>query len=183
MIFKKAGLLSIILISTPTLAADTASYAVNLSHLHEAQLSLNLTDASGNPIPGVQNISLIPDSNSSVLEANRILEGSKLKSNARLQEYKITRTLSPIHFNNQWMDYTHPQTTFISSHISMNTNDCDERAGELQLDWPHNTDATFTSTMPAGSTSICSTNIAYKLKTLHAGRYNGYLNLHITPKL
>lgn len=185
MIFRKSGLLSIILISAPTLAADTASYAVELSHLHEAQLSLHLTDASGNPIPEVQNISLTAETSTPgrvFLEANRILEGSKLKSNHRLQAYTIKRTLKPINFNHTWMDHTHPESSYISAHISRSIDDCDE-VGYSSLEWTWNTDAHFTTEMPAGLTSMCSTNISYQLKKIKAGAYTGALTLHITPKL
>ncbi|HBN6293899.1 TPA: hypothetical protein L3M97_001791 [Vibrio parahaemolyticus] len=180
---KNFFLASLIAVSAPTFASDTAEYRINLDFLNPEELSVELVDQSGAPIPGVQNVTMTPQIGESIeyLVADGLFSNNKLKTNNPSQAFKLTRTLSPLNLDDKSVEVD-PLNTYKKSFLNVDTT-CDEQHEQWGFSVSDNTVISVTSTMPGGLSEICSADVAYEFESLKSGQYSSTLTLDISPSL
>ncbi|MCS0038323.1 hypothetical protein NB607_15240 [Vibrio alginolyticus] len=178
---NKAVLTSLIAVSAPIFAADTATYVIELGHTEVQEVGVQLTDADGNPIQATQQVALTkgPGFDGDSLKAADLLDKALLKSNDPTQDYEVVRTLSPLTF-----DGVATVPNLSSNKLTIANADCDETFTQLNSTVFDNGSPQLTTTLSAGNARLCSTSVDFEFSdVLTVGEYASTLTFEISPAL
>lgn len=165
-----------------TFTAHSVEYRVNLFAEVPSELTLELIDSNGTPLPDYFSV-MLEQSETNVyktyhLTTKSLFDGSKLKTNTQGVVFRVTRTLSPLVSEAKNLE------NFIGSNIYTAVNStCDEDSTSFASTFgPNNISIQSQSAITEGR--ICGTDIYHHFKSpIRSGLYTSEFILKIDPLL